>query len=200
MMWLLTDRLPTTVNINGSPFEAETDFRLFVAFKRAAFLGQWHEKEAYKTMYQFYKGRIPADVNTATDAFFDFFNQGHFKPIDTDGNVNYPSGGKDAIPYAFDLDDRRIYAAFRQEYGIDLAIDSLHWFAFSALLEALFAPSFSDIVGYRVMDLSEVQKEARKHLAKLQHGYEIESPGRSNKKVDLDTWAAGIKAKLEGGG
>jgi len=200
-MWLLTDQLPTTVSINGSPFEVETDFRLFVSFGRAYFLEQWHVKEAYQTMYQFYKGRIPADVKSAYEAFIDFYTQGNFKPIDANGNVNYPSGGNNNVTsYAFDLDDRRIYAAFRQEYGIDLTRDNLHWFVFSSLLEALCTPSFGDIVSYRLMDLSKADKETRKRLAKLQRGYAIDHPGQDHKKVDWDTWAAGIKAKLEGGG
>lgn len=107
MTYLLTDGLPHSVSVNGVPFEVETDFRLFVAFERDAFLERWHEREAYDTLRKFYQGAIPDDVNGALEAFLDFYRRGRFEAVDARGKPNYPTGGRSANAYAFDTDDRR---------------------------------------------------------------------------------------------
>lgn len=68
MTYLLTDDLPSTVSVNGVPFEVETDFRLFVAFERDAFCERWGDTEALETLLRFYPGGIPADVQAALTA------------------------------------------------------------------------------------------------------------------------------------
>lgn len=199
MTYLLTDGLPHSVSVNGVPFEVETDFRLFIAFERDAFLERWHEREAYDTLRKFYQGTIPDDVNGALEAFLDFYRRGRFEAVDARGKPNYPTGGRSANAYAFDTDDRRIYAAFLRQYGIDLTAARLHWFTFRCLLESLFDREFREIVGYRLADTSRLDKERRKEVQKLQRAYEIRRPCPAGQE-DADPFearAASIRAKLE---
>ena len=197
MIYLLTDHLPRSVSVEGVPFEVETDFRLFVAFERDASLGRW---QPYDTLLQFYRGHFPTDINAAAEAFMEFYRQGKFDPVDSSGKPNYPTSGKERIPFAFDVDDRRIYSAFRSAYGIDLSREKLHWYSFRALFENLFDAQFGDIVGYRLADLSKLPKEDRKHKQKIQRAYEIKREStETSPDENLDGWAARIRAKLEGG-
>ena len=158
MTYLLTDTLPQTVAVEGVSFHVLTEFRLFVAFERDAFCERWNAAEAYKTLDRFYLGSIPSDIPAALDAFVAFYQGGLFDPVDAAGNPNRPTNGRKCIPYAFDTDDRRIYTAFRRRYGIDLATADLHWYTFRALLSGLYEPDFETIVGYRAMDLSQIER------------------------------------------
>jgi len=202
MSYLLTDRLPDAVSIGGIPFEVETDFRLFVTFERDAFLDEF---DPYKTLNCFYKGAIPRDINEAMAGFIAFYKRGSFDPIDSSGKPNYIVSKNKKIPYAFDVDDRRIYSAFRNVYGIDLATEDMHWFVFRSLLDGLCDSDFGSIVGYRVSDLSGLPKEEKKYRQKLQVAYEVKRNGEKELTVEqrdaeLIEWAKSMKEKAEGGG
>lgn len=202
MTYLLTDDLPSTVSVNSVPFEVETDFRLFVAFERDAFCERWGDTEALETLLRFYPGGIPADVQAALTAFFDFYHGGFFEPVDADGKPNYLKDTRHCIPYAFDTDDRRIYTAFWRQYGIDLSKQKLHWYSFRSLLCGLYEPDMETVVGYRAADLSGIRDDKqKKETRKLQKAYTLHRPGMGagGAEMDWDKWRADKIAKLNGG-
>ena len=201
MTYLLTDALPHTVDVGGVSYEVTTDFRLFVAFERDAFCDRWDAAAAYLTLEWFYPDGIPADVPAALDAFVAFYRGGLFDPVDAAGNPNRPTNGRKCIPYAFDTDDRRIYAAFHRRYGIDLAAVDLHWYTFRALLGGLYEPDFETVVGYRAMDTSRMDGAQEREYRRLQTAYELHKPGdcAAGGVIDWDAWAADKMRRLSGG-
>lgn len=201
MTYLLTDALPHTVDVGGVPYEVTTDFRLFVAFERDAFNDRWDAAAAYSTLERFYPDGIPADVPAALDAFVSFYRGGLYEPVDAVGNPNRPTNGRKCIPYAFDTDDRRIYAAFHRRYGIDLAVVDLHWYTFRALLGGLYEPDFETVVGYRAMDTSRMDGAQEREYRRLQTAYELRKPGdcAAGGVIDWDAWAADKMRRLSGG-
>ena len=70
---------------------------------------------------------------------------------------------------SFEQDAGLIRAAFRQEYGIDLWHDKLHWFEFSELMQNLPEGNrYSEVIGIRVRPMPAPTKwnaEERKWLA-----------------------------------
>lgn len=84
------------------------------------------------------------------------------------------------LPYAFAEDDGRIYAAFWQAYGIRLREEKLHWGEFCALFSALCEPPFGKIVGWRMMDLSDVKGREKTRLLALKNAWRIQKPGEES--------------------
>ena len=76
--------------------------------------------------------------------------------------------------YDFEQDAGRIYAAFRQVYGIDLQEAPLHWWAFRAMLFALPDSCLQGkIMGYRAVDTSKLKGTEKKRIQRLQQLYAI---------------------------
>lgn len=66
----------------------------------------------------------------------------------------------------YDIDGDYIYAAFMQQYGIDLICSDMHWHQFKALLNAITAPTkLYEIMGYRSYTGDKVdEKQIRRRL------------------------------------
>ena len=72
--------------------------------------------------------------------------------------------------YSFDYDDEYIYAAFRQQYGVNLAtIRDLHWWEFRAMFKGLdHNCEFAKIMGYRTAKVtSDMSKSEKAFLHKM---------------------------------
>ncbi len=71
----------------------------------------------------------------------------------------------------FDIDQWRIYTAFRSQYGIDLNTEKLHWFVFMGLLANVEECSFTRVMDIRqkkiTSKMSREEKEATKRAKKI---------------------------------
>lgn len=84
-----------------------------------------------------------------------------------------PRKGKQLISYV--KDDALIYAAFLQQYGIDLADGELHWHKFRALLDGLTEDTqLVKVMRYRSIKLGDVSTEERKFYRDMQEFYSLE--------------------------
>jgi len=87
-------------------------------------------------------------------------------------NHDNHSGSKDSVEvFDFDVDQWRIYAAFRSQYNINLNTARLHWFEFMGLLTNLSECTFSQVVEFRgkklTSKMSAVEKKAIMDAKKL---------------------------------
>lgn len=74
----------------------------------------------------------------------------------------------------FDVDQWRIYAAFRNQYGINLNRDSLHWFEFMGLLSNLEECSFGRVVDIRQKKVNgKMSAEERKAILNAKRVYAL---------------------------
>lgn len=77
---------------------------------------------------------------------------------------------------AYDVryDGAYIYAAFYQQYGIDLVEMNMHWWKYRALFKGLKDTKFNDITGWRASDIDVDMPESRKQfLYDMQELYEL---------------------------
>ena len=83
----------------------------------------------------------------------------------------------DDIVMDWDIDQWRIYAAFRSQYNIDLNKESLHWFIFMGLLANLEECSFTRVIDIRQTQItSKMSQEEKKELRKRKKIFEIKAP------------------------
>jgi hypothetical protein len=68
----------------------------------------------------------------------------------------------------FEQDAEVIFTSFRQQYGIDLIRENLHWHEFRMLLRGLGSETkFGELLRIREMDVSEVAEKDRPKLRKI---------------------------------
>ena len=76
--------------------------------------------------------------------------------------------------YSLEYDEGYIYAAFLQQYGIDLCRSDMHWWQFSALLRGLRETKFNDIAGWRSAEIDkDTPRHRREFLEEMQEIYAL---------------------------
>ena len=89
---------------------------------------------------------------------------------------NMSSGKKrdESVLMDFDIDQWRIYAAFRKQYGIDLNRQKLHFWVYMGLLSNLEECSFTRVVSIRDKKIdSKMSREEKTALSKAKKMYAI---------------------------
>jgi hypothetical protein len=173
-MNLLTERLPQSIEIDGVDYPINTDFRLMIEFEIASNGPGTIEEKGPKTLAiveRFFNGIFSDNVDLAVEAFLWFYHCDDR----TKKTVEDASKLKKAPrpSYSFDIDSALIYAAFLDQYNIDLVnVKYLHWWAFRSLMTALRDDhEFKKVMGYRSMpitkDMSPEQKKAYQKLKKI---------------------------------
>ena len=106
----------------------------------------------------------------------------------------------------YDVDQWRIYADFRQIYGIDLSLDEMHWWTFCGLLWNLpyKQSSFQQVIEIRRKEItSKMGKEEKKAVQEAHQIYALDQPEikkeyTEDEKVAIDEYdrmMAEIRAK-----
>lgn len=139
-MNILTDRLPTSLTVNGQSYKINADYRtalkIIMAFEDGDLAGVEKSILFYDNLYI----DKPPDVLEALKQGSWFLNGG--KEDDTDA-----SGLR---VFSWEKDANLIYAAFQQTHGIDLQSVDLHWWKFLALFMDLGGETaFCGLVGLR---------------------------------------------------
>lgn len=172
-MNLLTERLPQSIEIDGVDYPVNTDFRLMIEFEIASNGPGTIEEKGYKTLAiveRFFNGNFGDNLDLSVEAFLWFYRCGEEPKIVEDATE--PKKTPRPI-YSFDVDGALIYAAFLDQYNIDLVnVNYLHWWAFRSLMTALRDDhEFKKVMGYRSMpitkDMSPEQKKAYRKLKKI---------------------------------
>ncbi|NCB09078.1 MAG: hypothetical protein EOM73_13055 [Bacteroidia bacterium] len=173
-MNLLTKTLPKAVVVDGVDYPVDTDFRLMVEFETITNgPGSMEDKgEAIMPIVErFFNGNIVFDIDRAVEQFMWFYRCDE-KPQKTNENDDTPAKTLKPV-YSFEIDAPLIYAAFLDQYNIDLvSIEYLHWWAFRSLLSALRDEhEFRKVIGYRTMkitkDMSPEQRKAYRELKRI---------------------------------
>lgn len=77
---------------------------------------------------------------------------------------NVKKNKKSVTVFDFDIDQWRIYAAFKSQYGIDLNREKLHWFVFMGLLSNLNDCSLLEVMNIRdIVITSKMSAEEKKY-------------------------------------
>lgn len=167
-MNILLDKLPSSIEIDGTEYPIQTDFRLMIKFEQIIF--EKKELSLAEIFSEFYMGNIPEDTEKALDGLLWFFRCGK----DVDELPKSSKKSKKRI-YSYDFDDGYIYAAFFDQYGIDLNSIQLHWWKFRDLLMSLKEDNvFEKIMGYRSIEISgKMSKEYKDFYREMKRTYAL---------------------------
>lgn len=174
-------KLPDCIEVAGSFFNIKTDFRTWLNFSRTV-----NTKGAVVDDVDFiYTDKIPPAENKkeAFEKLLEFFQPKNELPR----SVGESSGSK-VLDYEIDAD--LIYAAFYEQYGIDLlktdkhghAIQ-IHWHIFLALLSGLHKTKLNEVMSWRSWT-GETKTEYGKQMNKLRSAWEL--PTEKDEKVQED--------------
>ena len=77
----------------------------------------------------------------------------------------------------YDIDQWRLYSAFRSQYGINLNTANMHYWEFMGLLTTLDKCAFTRVVDIRLQkEMPKMGKEAKAALKKAKDMYRLEQP------------------------
>ena len=77
----------------------------------------------------------------------------------------------------YDIDQWRIYSAFRQHYGVNLNTDKLHFWEFMGLLTTLPECAYTRVIDIREKKItSKMGKDERKAYTELKKVYALDQP------------------------
>lgn len=192
-MNLLIDELPTSVFIDGVSCEINTDYRIAIMFEMMMLDSELSDEEKLsKALYMFYEDHIPEDINAAVDKIMWFYECGKIQ----DNGRKRKSRSDHKRVYDYDYDDSYIYAAFLQQYGVDLQDESLHWWKFKAMFRSLRDDTeFSKIMGYRSIKItSNMTKSQREFYTEMKRIHALPAP-----RNEVDKTKEIEKALLNGG-
>ena len=182
---ILVDALPLSVELGGEEYPINTDFRYWILFEQ---MMQDRKLDDFQKMTQamdlFFgnDGDPECDLQEAMDAILWFYSCGKM-----DGNGKGGRSNKRQEIYDYEADEDYIFAAFLDQYGIDLTIDRLHWWKFRALFKALKSDNeIVKIMGYRAMEISaDMPKEQQKFYREMKELYRLED-GRTAEEKEQD--------------
>lgn len=144
---------PDYVVIGDEKYKINSDFRVWVSIADMLTSEESFKKKLTYLLVNGYCDRLPLHIDDAVEALLNFLN------------VNAKGTQKSANAKVFDFqkDEGLIYAAFMQQYRINLYTAKLHWWEFLSLLSGLDEnTAFMKIVGYRSIDLGDIKDEKQK--------------------------------------
>ena len=192
-MNILMDKPPEQVEVDGKLYKINSDFRTSIQFEilmqkkeltkkqkefanELCLLDKEMDRETaellakYKDGLELYYPEIPNDINGAINAMLWFYECGK---ENIDKKKSKKSGSRKKI-YDYNYDADYIYAAFFEQYHIDLAEQELHWWKFSALFSALSEDCMiSKIITYRVIDTKGMEKEQKAFYNRMKRLYQL---------------------------
>ena len=185
-MNILIDLLPSSVKIDSTEYEINSDFRTSVLFSLLMEDDNLSEEEKVLQALNLYYPVVPDNSEKAIEQIKWFYSC---------GKLDNPIGNKKARAiskkvFDFEVDANYIYSAFMSQYNIDLQdIEELHWWKFKALLEGLKEDNkLSKIIEYRSVDLSKIKdKEQRKFYKDMQKQYSLNKESKEDLKL-LEEW------------
>ena len=185
-MNILIDLLPSSVKIDSTEYEINSDFRTSVLFSLLMEDDNLSEEEKVLQALNLYYPVVPDNLEEAIEQIKWFYSCGKLdNPI---GNKKARESSKKV--FDFEVDANYIYSAFMSQYRIDLQdIEELHWWKFKALLEGLKEDNkLSKIIEYRSVDLSKIKdKEQRKFYKDMQKQYSLNKESKEDLKL-LEEW------------
>lgn len=190
---IILDVLPETVEIDGAEYRINSDFRISILFELLMQDDEVGKRQKLIQGLKLYYPEIPQNMTEAVDKMIWFYRCGK----ETESGGHGSGSGRAKQIYSFEHDDDYIYAAFLEQYGIDLQdVEELHWWKFRALFRGLSEDTeFVKIMGYRSVKItSKMSKEQREFYKKMQSIHALPITDAERKADELLT-----EALLNGG-
>lgn len=161
-MNLLTDKLPVKAKIGDKEYPLNTDFRNGIMYFKALKDKDLDAAGKLELLLKLFFKKVPADMLSAVKYIFEYYLPGGSPLTKTKKKRSQKNR---VIPFCYEKDHTLIYAAFWQQYGIDLNGIGMHWFTFKALFDGLAeATYFRQIVNFRQTPIKDIPKEKRREF------------------------------------
>ncbi len=174
---LITDPLP--MEIAGC--RIETNFRVMILFEQLMLADEIDEIQRLILALGNFWIDDPDSLDVAINGLLWFYRCGNEQPEEEAEK----SGETTTRAYDFDQDADYIYAAFLQQYGIDLQdAKYLHWWKFRALFNGLNEDCrIVKIMQYRLADTSKMDKEQRQFYSEMKKAYKLKRLTKPEKEA-----------------
>lgn len=169
--------LPESVTVDGMVYPINWDFRIGMQFEDIL-RSDMPEGDKLLRLLRLYYPQIPANLYGAMEQMLWFYRCGEAEQKE-EKKERYQRRNSKEPAYSFSQDSAYIYAAFKEQYGIDLTtIESLHWWKFMALFESLGEDTkMSRIMYYRKASTSGLSKDKRAFINEMKKLYRLNSGG-----------------------
>lgn len=149
---------PDFVEFCGERYAIHTDFRIWMYVDKLLLSQDISPAaKAAKMLSLCYRDKLPPELFAATELLLDFYG-GKQKSERAEKRVR---SGKRL--YDFEQDAELFYAAFLQQYGMDLTKEALHWWKFLALFRGLGKDcKLCEVMSFRAVDLSQIADPRQK--------------------------------------
>ena len=177
-MSTLTERFPTSLDVDGSTVPINSDFRTVLR----CFEIQGREKtlspdDLVKMLRLLYKKHPRVFTEAYVERMFWFRECGRRSDRNRKMFPRRAAGINNKQPFDFEEDADLIYAGFMQQYGIDLQESDMHWWKFMILLENMGNDTrLSRIMEFRTIDTKQkgLSKEQRRFYEAMQRYYGLD--------------------------
>lgn len=186
MFNVLLDPLPT--EYRGFPIDS--DFQIGIQIMQALEDGELSRQEGQAVALSLLflqedaqGNQLPLpDAETALEGLVWFL---------TDWNHDHNSKVDNTRITDFNIDQWRIYSAFKQHYGINLNIDKLHFWEFMGLLTTLPECAYTRVIDIRAKKItSKMGTDEKKAYTELKKVYALDQPNEveytDNQKAAID--------------
>lgn len=162
---------PEAVQIDGRDYKLNTDFRIWIEIEELLRSSELAPSKKIAKCFTLAYNELPPNPSTALEELLKFYFQGK-----TPSFALSPARESVTIPlYDFSLDFEYIYAAFLNQYGIDLYETELHWWKFRTLLSCINDDcKFAKIISYRSINIQDVtDSKQRQFYEKMKKIYAL---------------------------
>ena len=166
---LLQRDLPTTVCVGEKSYPVYTDFSHWIKLEVLLFEQEGSFVEKLPAILKLCYPTLPDTLEDAIHGIASFYVGGQKAEKKQKKNVKKPP------LYSFLQDEGLIYAAFYQQYHIDLSVGKLHWWQFKALFAGLSEETLLvQIMHIRSIDISKFKNlEEKRFYRRLKEQYKL---------------------------
>lgn len=189
---IIFDSIPNHVIIGGIDYPINFGYRAMMSIEIEMFGENNDEQKILNALNMFYLKNIPENTDEAIRYMLWFHRCGEPEGKRTG------SGRRASRAYCFKQDAPYLYAAFLEQYGIDLRrtkSNDLHWWEFMAMFESLSeGTKMAKIMYWRTCDLNQLSKREKKFVKAMRNIYAIKT---SDENMDSRTKLAKRNADMK---
>lgn len=172
MFTLQKAKLPQAIEVGGSFYKIHTNYKYFLRFRELL-----STKTAGIKDFDFmYIDKVPPSRLEGIRALCEFMNPPQELPR--------IRGNNSERVLDYEIDAPYIYAAFMEQYGIDLIDTRLHWYKFVALLRGLHDTELNRIINARLYKPSGKNNEYDKAQQKQHEAWKLPEAEEPDEALD----------------
>lgn len=182
MLDLFKRDLPDSVEVEGRFYPVHTDFRFWLNYSNVIQDAQFKKATPLDLLDCAHSLFIkaPKNMEEALPALQSFLNPQSDIPRSTGHESS-----EMVVDYRIDSD--YIYAAFMEQYHIDLLAADMHWHVFLALFKGLHDTEFNKIIQYRCYNPNDKTKY-EDQMKRLKEAWRLEQPSDEETQKDLEAF------------